>query len=276
MFTEFPLHQLPPVQFLASDKSPAFGDHASEHRINFYAIVWFQEDGGTHYIDFEPFPVSKDTVYFIGRNQVHSIPSDVLPLSKTIVFSRAFFEQIEEPFLRQLFFPFQNKGIAIPAEMLEAMNSLFGLIMLESDGVADTSLLLAYITAFLTHLFRFGKFDTELPALDEARMVKLLQLIEENYKENRSALFYAGQIGLTPKRVNEILRQRAGITMNKLIDQLLLLEAKRELMHNHLTVKEVAYDLGYSDPSYFARFFKKHTGLTPEQFKASDPAGFVG
>ncbi|RFZ90958.1 helix-turn-helix domain-containing protein [Mucilaginibacter conchicola] len=276
MLTEFPLHQLPPVQFLASDKSPAFGEHATEHRINFYAIVWFQEDGGTHYLDFEAYPIRKDTVFLIGKNQVHSIPSAVLPRSKTIVFSREFFEQIEEPFLRQLFSPFHNQGIALPADKMELMNSLFSLIMQESNHLSDTSLLLKYTTAFLTHLFRFSKADASSAEIDDTRMLKLFQLIEENYKENRSALFYASQIGLTPKRVNEILRQRAGTTMNKLIEQLLLIEAKRGLMHHRSSVKEIAYDLGYSDPSYFARFFKKHTGLTPEQFKASEPAGFVG
>lgn len=113
MLTDFPLHQLPPVAFLASDQSPAFGDHAPSHRINFYAIVWFLEDNGQHFIDFEELPVQKNTVFLIGRNQVHSIPSSNLPQAKTIVFSPSFFDHIEEPFLRQLFFPFHSKGISI-------------------------------------------------------------------------------------------------------------------------------------------------------------------
>lgn len=154
--------------------------------------------------------------------------------------------------------------------MLQPMNNLFELIMLESSSVADQSLLLKYTTAFLTHLMRFEKSDLNKLAFEDVRMLKLFQLLEDNFKENRSAEFYAGHIGLTPKRANEILRHRMNTTINGLINRLLVLEAKRELMHHHHSVKEVAYNLGFSDQSYFARFFRKHAGLTPEEFKAKD------
>ena len=272
MLTEFPLHKLPKIDFLASDKSPAFGPHAPTHRINFYAIVWFLEDGGAHYIDYEELPVLRNSVYLIGKNQVHSIPSFKLPAAKTIVFSPAFFDRIEEPFLRHLFFPFQ-KGIIIPEGMLQSMQQLFALIMLEANSTADHNLLLEYVTATLMQLARFSKSGLSLLDAEDARMLKLFQLMEENYKENRAASFYAGQIGLTPKRVNEILRQTMGVTINGVLTRLLLLEAKRELSYHQSSVKEIAYNLGFSDQSYFARFFKKHTGLSPEQFKAKGPQG---
>ena len=272
MLGDFPLHQLPTIEFLASDQSPAFGAHAPSHRISFYAMVWFLEDGGKHYIDFEEFPIRKNSIYLIGKNQVHSIASIALPKAKTIVFSASFFDRIQEPFLRQLFFPFHSKGIDIPETMLRPMSQLFDLIMLESNSLADPDLLLKYTTAMLTHLLRLSQSGFATLATEDTRMLKLLQLLEENFRENRLASFYAGQIGLTPKRVNEILREKMGITINGLLNRLLLLEAKRELSHHQFTVKEVAYNLGFSDQSYFARFFKKHSGLAPEQFKTQHPS----
>ncbi len=267
MQKDFPIHQLPLVDFLASDQSPAFGPHAPSHRINFYAIVWFLKDGGKHYIDFEDYPVRKNSVYLIGKNQIHSIPSLQLPRARTIVFSAAFFDHIEEPFLRQLFFPFHSRGIDIPESMLQPMKHLFGLIMLESNTTADRSLLIKYTTILLTHLLRFSKSDFSALATEDNRMLRLFQLLEANYKEHRAASFYARQIGLTPKRVNEILRQKMGMTINGLLNRLLLLEAKRELSHQQYAIKEIAYNLGFSDQSYFARFFKKHTGMAPEHFR---------
>lgn len=264
---DFPLHQLQPVTFMASDDSPAFGPHAPSHRIDFYAMVWFLEDGGKHYIDFEAFPIRKNRIYLIAKNQIHSIPSAVLPRAKTIVFSASFFDQIEEPYLRQLFFPFHGNGIRIPAAMLQAMNQLFDLIMLESRSVADHSLLLKYTTAMLMHLHRFSQSGLSSLATGDSRMLKLFQLLEAHYKENRPAGFYAAEIGLTPKRVNEILRQKMGTTISGLLARLLLLEAKRELSHQQYSIKEIAYNLGFSDQSYFARFFRKHTGMAPEQFR---------
>jgi len=265
--TDYPLHELPSIDFLASDQSPAFGEHAPSHRINFYAIVWFLEDGGEHYLDFEGYPIRKNSVYLIGKSQVHSIPTEVIPRAKTIVFSTAFFDRIAEPYLRQLFFPFQHKGIDIPATMVNALDELFKLILLESNTQADLELLAVYTTALLMHLFRFNQSGYSTLAAEDARMLRLFQLLEENYREHRQAAFYAAEINLTPKMVNEILRQKMGTTINALLSRLLLLEAKRELSSGQLSVKEIAYQLGFSDQSYFARFFKKHTGSAPEQFR---------
>jgi AraC-like DNA-binding protein len=264
---EIPLHVLPKLSFLASDERTAFGEHSANHRIDFYAVIWFTEDDGEHYIDFKAYPIQKNTVYLIGKNQVHAIPNEQLPRAKVMVFSIEFFQRIEEPFLRQLFLPFNNDGIIIPQEMQQPLAKLFDLILVECEGKAEADLLLKYTTAWLWHLYRFAEHRFAANAGEDQRMFKLFQLMETHYKESRSANFYATQIGLTAKRINEILRQRTGFTISQLLYQLLLIEAKREIFHNRLSIKEIAYHLGFSDQSYFARFFKKHTGLTPEQFR---------
>ncbi|SFO52263.1 transcriptional regulator, AraC family [Chitinophaga sp. YR627] len=269
-----PLHTLPALQFLASDQSTAFGEHWPSHRIDFYAIVWFTEDSGVHFIDFESYPIRENMVYLIGRNQVHSIPSEVLPKAKTIVFSTSFFHRIEEPFLRQLFLPFANDGILIPGQMKEALTNLFSLIVLENKGQNDHTLLLKYTSAFLWQLYRFANHQRSITAGEDSRIIKLFQLLEKHYTEERSAGFYAQQIGLTPKRINEILRERTGMTISQLLYQLLLIEAKRELFHGRLPIKEIAYQLGFGDQSYFARFFKKQTGITPEEFREKESLSF--
>lgn len=262
-----PLHILPDVQFLASDQIMVFGEHGPSHRIDFYAIVWFLEDKGTQFIDFESYTIQKNLVYLISKNQVHAIPSKLLPKARVIVFATEFFHRIEETQLRQLFLPFENNGIAIPDDMVQPLENLFSLIVLECGGQAETNLLLKYTTAFLLHLYRFKIH--RLPALagEDFRIVKLFQLVEQNFKENRSASFYADQVGLTPKRLNEIVRDKMGITISQLLYQLVLIESKRELFHGDFSIKEIAYSLGFADQSYFARFFKKHTGTTPEQFR---------
>jgi AraC-like DNA-binding protein len=269
-----PLHTLPALPFLASDQRTAFGEHWPSHRIDFYAIVWFTEDSGVHFIDFESYPIRENMVYLIGRNQVHSIPSEVLPKAKTIVFSASFFHRIEEPFLRQLFLPFANDGILIPGQMKEALANLFSLIVLENKEQNDLTLLLKYTTAFLWQLYRFANYQLSIAAGEDSRITKLFQLLETHYTEERSAGFYAQQIGLTPKRINEILRERTGMTISQLLYQLLLIEAKRELFHGRLPIKEIAYQLGFADQSYFARFFKKQTGITPEEFREKESLRF--
>ncbi len=251
---------------MASGSGLAFGEHAPSHRISFFAIVWFTESAGTHLIDFESFPIRANEVFLLGPNQVHSIPAPELPGSRTIVFAHEVFDRIDEPHLRQLFLPFENTGIRIPEEMVAPLTHIFDLILLECNGAADVTLLLKYTTALLTHLYRFGRHDRRIG--EDHRLVKLFQLMQEHYRQEKSAAFYARQIGLTPKRINELLREKMGTTVSKLLYRLMLIEAKRELYHQQHSVKEIAYGLGFSDQSYFARFFKKQTGLTPEEFRS--------
>jgi AraC-like DNA-binding protein len=266
--TDFPLHELPPSRFMASDSGLALGDHAPSHRISFFAIVWFSETGGTHHIDFESFPVKANEVFLLAPNQVHSIPAATLPRARAIVFAHDIFDRIDEPHLRQLFLPFENEAFTIPADMQGPLSHLFELILLECNGAADISLLLKYTTAYLTHLYRFGKRNPRVAGAEDHRLVKLFQLMQMHYRQEKSAAFYAREIGLTPKRVNELLREKMKTTVSKLLYRLMLIEAKRELYHRQHSVKEIAYGLGFSDQSYFARFFKKQTGLTPEEFRA--------
>lgn len=253
---------------MASDSGLAFGEHAPSHRISFFAIVWFSEDAGTHLIDFESFPIRANDVFLLGPNQVHSIPADALPPSRTIVFAHDVFDRIDEPHLRQLFLPFENEGFSIPPDMVEPLTHLFDLILIECRANADIALLLKYTSALLTHLYRFGKHDHRIAGAEDHRLVRLFQLMQTHYRQEKSASFYARQIGLTPKRVNELLREKMGTTVSKLLYRLMLIEAKRELFHQQHSIKEIAYGLGFSDQSYFARFFKKQTGITPEEFRA--------
>lgn len=263
-----PLHILPDIQFLAADEQLTFGEHFDSHRINFYAVVWFIEDHNLHYIDFEPFPIKKNQVFLIAKNQVHAIPTVELPAAKVMVFSSDFFHAIEDTYLKQLFLPFDNQGIEIPKNMLPVMEGLFSLILAEYRDQAELPLLLKYTSSFLLLLHRFAAHHSPARYKRDARIVALLQLIEKHFREQKPVSFYAAHFGLTSKRANEILKDAFGFSINALSQQLLTLEAKRALYNGVHSIKEIAYQLGFSDQSYFSRFFRKHTGISPEKFRS--------
>ena len=72
---------------------------------------------------------------------------------------------------------------------------------------------------------------------------------------------------MTPDRLNDHVKRAVGVTAGHLIRQRLLTEAKRQLVFTSQAINEVAYDLGFSDPSHFARFFRKNTAMTPQAFR---------
>ena len=200
--TDFPMHEISLSKYMAAENGLAFGEHAPSHRISFFAIVWFSESGGEHYIDFESFPIIANQVFLLGPNQVHSIPAAELPRARTIVFDHDVFDQIAEPHLRQLFLPFENAPFSIPEEMITPLQHLFDLILLEYSGASEIPLLLKYTTAFVTYLYRFSKHNRRIAGGEDHRLVRLFQLMQIHYRQEKSAAFYAGQIGLTSNLFN--------------------------------------------------------------------------
>jgi AraC family transcriptional regulator, transcriptional activator of pobA len=92
-------------------------------------------------------------------------------------------------------------------------------------------------------------------------------LLEEHFRKERLLGFYAEKLAMTPDRLNDIVKRATGVTAGHLIRQRVLTEAKRQLVFTSLAIHEIAYDLTFSDPSHFARFFRKQTGTTPQAFR---------
>jgi AraC family transcriptional activator of pobA len=95
----------------------------------------------------------------------------------------------------------------------------------------------------------------------------LRRLVEQHYREQRQIGFYADRLAMTADRLNTHVKRATGVTAGHLIRHRILTEAKRELVFTARAVAEIAYDLGFADPSHFGRFFRKQTGTTPQAFR---------
>ena len=96
---------------------------------------------------------------------------------------------------------------------------------------------------------------------------KLRGLIEEHFRKERLLAFYSDRLAMTPDRLNDHVKRATGVTAGHLIRQRVLTEAKRQLVFTNQAIQEIAYDLSFSDPSHFARFFRGQTGTTPQAFR---------
>ncbi|MCU9947693.1 4-hydroxyphenylacetate catabolism regulatory protein HpaA [Pseudomonas sp. PDM13] len=93
-------------------------------------------------------------------------------------------------------------------------------------------------------------------------------LIEEHYPQHWALAEYAGQIGVTEARLNDICRRIAGLPSKRLVHERLMQEARRLLLFTGSSVNEICYQLGFKDPAYFSRFFSRHAGITPGEYRA--------
>lgn len=264
---DLPVHRLQHTDFYASaTDAGSLGDHAPHHRIDFFALVWFGCDGGTHAIDYTSYPIKKNAVYLLARHQIHALPQPSEG-AKVILFNKSFFDCIKEDELRFLFAPIHQEGLIIPHELLPTMNRLFELILLENHGKNDNTLLHLYLSAFLLQLYRLNEHALKGYSDHDERLFKLLQLLAEHCKTQKLVKFYADKVGLSSKRLNQIVKDKMNISVSELIYNYVLIAAKREVSEGKKSIKEIAIDLGFSSQSYFSRFFKKQTGTQPELFR---------
>ena len=101
----------------------------------------------------------------------------------------------------------------------------------------------------------------------DAQVEQLRRLIDEHFRKERLISFYAEKLAMTADRLNDHVKRSTGVTAGHLIRQRVLTEAKRQLVFTNQPIHEIAYDLAFSDPSHFTRFFRKQTGTTPQAFR---------
>ena len=101
----------------------------------------------------------------------------------------------------------------------------------------------------------------------DATVEALCRLVEEHFRKERLIGFYAEKLAITPDRLNDHVKRVSGVTAGHLIRQRVLTEAKRALVFSGQPIHEISYDLGFTDPSHFARFFRKQTAMTPQEFR---------
>ena len=96
---------------------------------------------------------------------------------------------------------------------------------------------------------------------------RFVRLVDRQYRSQRTVSEYAREIGITPSHLNSICRQLAGKSALRMIHDRLLLAARRELAYTEKSIADVGTDLGFAEPSYFTRFFKRGMEMTPKEYR---------
>ncbi len=160
------------------------------------------------------------------------------------------------------------------------INSMFSLLKIYFDQTECTCLeqlvllqLKAFFVGFYDYLYRNPEEKKEeeniSPRTKELFNTFMMEL-ENRFKQSRDVYFYANILHITPKYLNTITQRMTDHTVKTLINQYVILQIKLSLNSDQKSIKEIAWDYHFSDLSFFCRYFKQHTGMTPMQFTKSN------
>lgn len=231
-------------------------------------VLWinFMDDDAVIYVDADRFEGLNYQFLLVGKNQHVRYEGKCKGLS--LCLKNEFFRLGEFSTLRALFSPFLNLPIQAQEEDIEMLDGFLNLFRLEISGSNYEPVLISLLVGLLNKIYLLNPVEAARNKRSR-RLEKLIDLVEENYTKHRGTSFYAEQLGITPKRLNEILKERIGVTLNQFIANMIVLEAKRRLVLVDKNVNDIAFELGFKEQAYFSRFFKKHTGITPSAYLLS-------
>ena len=252
------------------------------HRHDYYTVILVEKAKGIHLIDYKQFQFNALEVHFVSPGQVHQVALTEKPKGWAITFSKEFLmvNNIDESFISNinLFQPFDHSP---PLKINQ--NTLQSLIRIIDEMVLCLPLKLNYTTRALGALLQLfliycnnssalnnNQLDEENAEVCILREFK--KLVEEKYREWHKVKNYASEIHISPKHLSQTVKNVTGKVAKEHIQNRLILEAKRLLLHTGLTIKEISYKIGYKEPLHFSSFFKKRVGLSPTQFRTNRPA----
>ncbi|SEK90533.1 transcriptional regulator, AraC family [Chitinophaga rupis] len=246
------------------------------HRHDHYQVVWFSKGSGQHIVDFVSYELEDNMLFLLEPGQVHQLLDDAKE-GHVITFTEHFYfsnrhEQATMYDFTNLFDATRGYAPIRISNRTAATFQLLAELMYREKSASGSSrsIIKHYLNAFLLQAEREKKRNAAqaiAPLKGDERVVLLRRLLEKNFRAQHHVTFYASEFSLTPKRLNEITREKTGKTVTELLHDRLVLEAKRKLSFSHQSVKEISYELGFEDPAYFSRFFKNHAGIAPQDFR---------
>lgn len=281
-------HQPEKLQFVLFDLREYLagneGKTGHAHTHSFYQIIWFKRGKGKHYVDFKEYEVADNVLFFIAKDQVHYFDGSGDYDGVLIHFNESFLVQNDDAadlFLKCSMFnnPYQQLSCCIEQGLEHILDEYIRQMQVELGNPrswGQDELLRAYLKALLIQVQRkknvFEEKQGRQPfVVDEKRLqlIEFINLIDAHYKKGLSVAEYAGKLHLSPRSLSHLTHLTLNKTPSLMIQERIILEAQRLLLHSNLNVSQIAYRLGFDDPSYFVKYFKKHAGVSPSEFRKS-------
>ncbi|WP_292009492.1 helix-turn-helix transcriptional regulator [Chryseobacterium sp.] len=251
------------------------------HRTDFYIIQLITKGKSSHMVDFQEVELSAGDILFLTPGQVHAFRENATFEGWLIAFPKDFFNQsshdiyfLDNAHIFNNYYPvtklaFKNNDLNVFIELIQKILDE----LQKAHDLFQESILHNYLSNLL--LFSERKFILEnnpsihktILTQDGMYVTQFKKMVRKSFRTETKVKYYANELFISERKLQKAVMAILGKSPKELINEQLILESKRLLIHESMSIKEVSYDLGFDEPSNFTKFFKNQTGISPTQFK---------
>jgi AraC family transcriptional activator of pobA len=243
------------------------------HRKANYFFAYVEKGSLTHKVDLKKLTITRGQLFFVLPNQIHSAP--VHKNDGIECFKMSFDQNCLSLLPKQFVFllnPLNSQIISFDKDSRQRVKMLFEIlskILHSDDDQKDAEIILAHLNSLMTEFnnaYFKGVANQKVEANKLSKYIEFQIAVETHLTEQHSIHTIAGNLSISTNNLYNIVKEFAGVSPKEFVTNRLMLEAKRKLFYSETSVKELAYELGFSDPDYFSKLFKKNTGKSVTQF----------
>ncbi|AVF49534.1 AraC family transcriptional regulator [Elizabethkingia anophelis] len=229
---------------------------------NYFEIIYLREGKGTHTIDYAQYPIETPTIFFVRREQVHHWNIESLPEGYVLLLKKGFLEKSVDNELKNLLSKLSSISCLYLHES-DKIETFFQLLISENDFTVTEGILKALLAKIISIAHPFSASKDKKSSI----IMQFRELLNNSDDLKNNVAYYAEKLNTTPQNLNTISRKTFNLSASEIIAEHIICEAKRLLLYTGCNVSEVAYHLNFNDTSHFAKYFKRHTGVTPQTFR---------
>lgn len=243
------------------------------HRHDFFFMLLLQKGSGKHEIDFTDYQVHDNSIFFLRPGQVHQLELKAGSTGYLMEFNNEFYHPNDKSSSQRLRRASSKNYCKLEVSRFEKLQDILSHIFQEYTSREESYLdvikanldifFIEFVRERLNSINTLGSISPHI----QKRFEEFLEHLDKHMTTHKQVSQYTGLMNLSAYQLNEITKAAVGKTASEIINEQVILEAKRYLLATPNQVKDIADHLGYEDASYFIRFFKKHTGQSPEAFR---------
>lgn len=243
----------------------------SPHKHNsYFEIVYLSRGKGYHTIDSQQYPVTPPVVFLIRKEQVHHWDLDNEPDGFVLLLKKSFVDNSLDKELKNLLTQISAFAcIQLPdKKTIEQLLEMLVQEYQQDSGNSNSPLVEGLLKALLAKILQLAKPVQLTKKKTSDLCLNFREILSQDKVLKNSVAHYAGILKTTPQNLNTACRKAINQSAAELLSEFIISEAKRLLLYTDMTVAEISLSMDFKDNSHFVKYFKRHTGHTPNSFRS--------